>query len=243
MDTISLVRSPVLMVFAVVATVLGGALVLAWLGSQFGGKAALVLPIAAVLLIVFVKPHIGVPLLALLIPLESVIVFGSQATIGVNVTWVRAVALVVFVAWILQKLVTRGSWERALSANILKPALLLVVFISASLLWVENAPAGIVPTLTAVQLLIFSVMVLDTVNSRHRLEWVARFLVLGGVIAALFTIGQTLFSGVPRAGDSISGSVNATAAVMVIPRSCSWTIQSIVDVPSCTSPSRWRRPV
>ena len=27
------------------------------------------------------------------------------------------------------------------------------------------------------------------------------------------------------------------AEVMVIPRSCSWTIQSMVAVPSCTSPS------
>jgi len=33
------------------------------------------------------------------------------------------------------------------------------------------------------------------------------------------------------------------AEVMVIPRSCSWTIQSIVAVPSCTSPSLYDRPV
>ena len=33
------------------------------------------------------------------------------------------------------------------------------------------------------------------------------------------------------------------ADVMVIPRSRSWTIQSIVAEPSSTSPSRWVRPV
>ena len=33
------------------------------------------------------------------------------------------------------------------------------------------------------------------------------------------------------------------AAVMVIPRSRSWGIQSIVAAPSCTSPRRWVRPV
>jgi len=32
------------------------------------------------------------------------------------------------------------------------------------------------------------------------------------------------------------------AAVMVIPRSCSCGIQSIVAAPSCTSPSLWLRP-
>ena len=32
------------------------------------------------------------------------------------------------------------------------------------------------------------------------------------------------------------------AAVMVMPRSCSWGIQSICASPSCTSPMRWIRP-
>jgi hypothetical protein len=33
------------------------------------------------------------------------------------------------------------------------------------------------------------------------------------------------------------------AEVMVMPRSCSWTIQSMVAVPSWTSPSLWVMPV
>ena len=33
------------------------------------------------------------------------------------------------------------------------------------------------------------------------------------------------------------------ADVIVMPRSCSWTIQSIVAAPSCTSPILWLRPV
>ena len=33
------------------------------------------------------------------------------------------------------------------------------------------------------------------------------------------------------------------AEVIVIPRSCSCAIQSIVAAPSCTSPSLWVRPV
>jgi hypothetical protein len=32
------------------------------------------------------------------------------------------------------------------------------------------------------------------------------------------------------------------ADVIVIPRSFSWTIQSIVEAPSCTSPILWMRP-
>ncbi|MNP64280.1 hypothetical protein D3C76_1597640 [compost metagenome] len=33
------------------------------------------------------------------------------------------------------------------------------------------------------------------------------------------------------------------AEVMVMPRSCSWTIQSMVAAPSCTSPILWLTPV
>ena len=33
------------------------------------------------------------------------------------------------------------------------------------------------------------------------------------------------------------------ADVIVMPRSCSWTIQSMVAPPSCTSPILWMRPV
>ncbi|MCY1247638.1 hypothetical protein D9M72_609870 [compost metagenome] len=33
------------------------------------------------------------------------------------------------------------------------------------------------------------------------------------------------------------------AEVMVIPRSCSWAIQSMVAAPSCTSPILWLTPV
>jgi hypothetical protein len=33
------------------------------------------------------------------------------------------------------------------------------------------------------------------------------------------------------------------ADVIVMPRSRSWIIQSIVAEPSCTSPGRWTRPV
>ncbi len=42
----------------------------------------------------------------------------------------------------------------------------------------------------------------------------------------------------------VSRHVVAVAAeVIVMPRSCSWTIQSIVAAPSCTSPILWTRPV
>jgi hypothetical protein len=33
------------------------------------------------------------------------------------------------------------------------------------------------------------------------------------------------------------------ADVIVMPRSCSWTIQSMVAAPSCTSPILWLMPV
>ncbi len=43
---------------------------------------------------------------------------------------------------------------------------------------------------------------------------------------------------------SMPGQKQLTAAeVMVIPRSCSCAIQSVVAAPSCTSPSLWLIPV
>jgi len=42
----------------------------------------------------------------------------------------------------------------------------------------------------------------------------------------------------------VSRQVQAVAAeVIVMPRSCSWTIQSMVAAPSCTSPILCVRPV
>ena len=42
---------------------------------------------------------------------------------------------------------------------------------------------------------------------------------------------------------SVAPGVAVAADVIVMPRSCSWTIQSIVAAPSCTSPILWTRPV
>ena len=55
---------------------------------------------------------------------------------------------------------------------------------------------------------------------------------------------KSTWPGVSMMLTRVSPQVAVVAAeVMVIPRSCSWTIQSMVAVPSCTSPILWVRPV
>jgi len=226
-DAASVFRTLGVAGLTLLATVLAGALAGWWVGPQFGVKALLGLPIIAIAILVCARPIVGVYLLALLIPIENVIVIGDPSTPWVNisgplpgigaVTLVRLIAPLVLVVWGLQKLASRSSWERITSANILIPSLLFLAWASASLLWSENMFAGIGELLTTAMLLVFSVLVLDTVDSWQRLERIVKLLMLGGLIAVSLTMAQgLLFPGITRLGDGVSGGVNQTAWVMVV---------------------------
>ena len=221
----SVFRTLALAGLTLLATVLGGALMGWWVGPQFGVDALFGLPIIAVAILVLARPLLGVFLLAMLIPIESVIVIGNATSRSIGlinipldmgeVTIVRVLAPLVLVAWGWQKITSQGTWERIVSANILKPSLLFVAFASASLLWSDTPDIGRI--LTTAQLLLLSVLILDTVNTRQRLEWIIRFLILGGLIAVSLTVAQGLLNpGLERAGDGVSGNENDTGKILVI---------------------------
>lgn len=214
----------------IVATVFTG-----WIIPHYRPE-SLLIPIVLIIgvLVVLLRPHIGLYFLVLTIPISNVIQLS-----GGDVTWTRAIGIIVIFSWLLHRILERKSWSPILSANIWKPALLFVGFAAISLIW-SNA-GSLVKVLTAVQLLVFSTLVIDLVDSRHRLEWVMRMLIIGGLIAAVMTIEQSISTGVGRAGDTISGGLNFTAATLLliipigffymrIPRNILWQVVGLIYV-------------
>lgn len=205
MQTVGLV---VLTLAAVVISALIGALLV----SELGAFTFLVLPLLVVFAAVMARPFVGVLLLVVIIPLENLVVLGDAGT------FVKMLGMVVFAAWLLHKVITRGSWASVLNARIFKPALLFVVLAFASLLWAARFDLAIGPIFTAAQLLVFSLLVADVVDSWRRLEWLVRFLVLGGLIALFMTLVESFSftQSFQRAGDDISGGVGVTARYLVL---------------------------
>jgi O-antigen ligase len=204
------IKTLALVALTLTAAVLGGW----WLVPQHGVDGLLWLLIGvgglAGGVVIFVWPIWGVLLLAFMIPLEG------QLDLG-ELTWIRAVGLVIFAAWMLRKLVSRTSWAKVLSANILKPALLFVILATASLLWSEHFPSAFEDLWSTAQLLALSLLVVDVVDSWRRLEWVVRALILSGVVVLTLTLYQSVFQPeVIRAGGSVSGGVNQTATYIVL---------------------------
>lgn len=176
---------------------------------------------------VYVSPILGVLVLAFVIPLENLVeiensVLGDSFDSGLS--WVRVIGMVVFGAWGLQRVINRQSWSRILSASILWPALLFLLLAGASLMWVVESEIAIEDLLTTVQLLALVLLVVDVVDSRVRLEWVVRMLVLGGLVMLGLTLAQGFLPQLSivgeqhnvRAGGSISGGVNDTANYIVL---------------------------
>jgi O-antigen ligase len=197
------------------ATVLVVTLLTGWGAYQFGVKSLLVLPIVGIVSIIMVRPIVGLVLIAILLPMENLIVIDLGA-LGPT-TWARAVGVVVFAIWGLHKLVTRSSWSTVFSARILKPALFFVVLMFASLLWGGISPAAFERITTMSMLLLLSLVVIDVINSSGNAQWLVRALVTGGLIAILLTVQQVIADPtLKRAGENISGGVNATAVTFVI---------------------------
>ena len=225
LDPAPWVRALVLFGPALVATIGMGLLVGWWVGPKFGPLALLGVPVVAVAIMVFVRPVFGAYLLALMIPMDSLVIIGGEGGVSFlsaspgGVTWIQPLGLTVFAAWASHKIATRESWSRILSTNFLIPALLFVLFVFASIFWAEG---GIIRAVrmqvTTVQLLALSLLLIDVIDTRERLVWLVRLFVLGGFISILLTLYLAFLSAqdVRRAGDAISGDVNATASYIVL---------------------------
>jgi O-antigen ligase len=169
--------------------------------------AAPILVAGGVLLLV--HPFLGLLLIVATMPLESALMVGGRSAPAL-------IAVGVFPAWGLQKLLRRESPGPLVSPGLIQVALLLFAFACLSLLWAEYPTQMRRPLILFFQLILFSVLVFDLASSWDRIALVAKYLVLAGTIAALLTLEQSIIGEARRAGGGVAGGINRTASTFVI---------------------------
>ena len=194
----------------ILTSVMGSSLGLMWLLSRGNPADVLWLVGGAIAILVFLNPIRGAYLVALSIPIQSVLLLGGDVTLA------RGLTFLAVSAWLLRILIMRDPIPPLLSSSFFKIVFLFALFAFASLLWAEHFSSAIKTFLTTLQLIGLAVMIAGIVTSWRQLEWVFRFLVLGGIAAAIITIIQFLVLGANRAGGDISGGLNQTSMYLVI---------------------------
>ena len=172
----------------------------------------MLLAVFVVVLILF-RPFFGLLLLVATIPIEALLLVGGEFTAT------RLLGIAVLGLWGVQKLLKREPLK-ALIANrfvVITLALFSLALISA--LWADFPGDVYAPLLRLVRMFLLSLLVIDLVNTWNRAVWFVRVLVISGIVAATLTIIQFLTGQVSttgRAGASIAGGINNTAAVLVV---------------------------
>lgn len=196
----------------VAAALLGPALY--YFGAEVFGWLAL--PFAGVLLLV--RPVLGMLLVAGTLPIENLGMFG-------NVTATRLLGIAVFAVWLTRKFGRRESWQAVTSTPFLVMTALLVGFAFLSSIW-ATYPADVYGAAAQLaRMVLWSLLIIDLVTSWDRAVWLARALVVGGILTSVFVVqqysvilqqstemGETI--GGNRAGQGIAGGLNYTAAVL-----------------------------
>jgi hypothetical protein len=169
-----------------------------------------VLPIGLAVLLIILRPELGLLFMAFLLPFEDALLLGGGSTIT------KAAGVLVAGAWILQKLVRRESWQRLVTSTPLALAALLIGLAASSILWAQW-PQVVFPRVgRLVMLFAFCLLALDLTRRWEQLEWIARAMVAGGILAAAMVILQYSTGLVHRAGDNVAGDVNSTATMLVV---------------------------
>jgi O-antigen ligase len=163
------------------------------------------LPVAGA---VFYRPFFGVVLLAATIPMENILNFDG---LGLG----RAIGLTVFGAWFVQKIATRQSWHRVVSGGFFPAAMGFLIWILASMLWAEHRPVVRTGFIRIAQMVALALIVIDLVDSRRKLDLIAKAVVLSALVAAATILYQAEILNARRLGSDISGGINNTAAVLV----------------------------
>ncbi len=174
-----------------------GALVLAWFAGPVLG------------LLMFAWPELGVYSLTFTLPIEELI-----PGIG-TATGTRLLGMAVFGAWFLRKIIRRESWLETLKTPLVLGAVVFTGWCFISMLWAGDRGASLLGLMTQIQLILLALIIVDVVQSWEKAAWLPRLLVIGGLIAAGFTIDQYFVQGIKRAGDGISGGINFTASSLV----------------------------
>lgn len=185
------------------------------LGLALPSQGAEVLAVPILLfggLLLLVHPVFGMLLIAATIPLENLVMFGDE-----QVTLTRILGTVVFGAWLSRKLLLRESLESVLSTRFFRVTVVLLALALASGLWATYTLDVFSGVYTLFQLFLWSLLVIALANTWDRIEWLAKALVMAGLVTAILTIQQYLTGNVftGRAGEGIAGGFNNTAQILV----------------------------
>ena len=185
------------------------------LGIAVPARGADVLGVPIILfgvLLLLIKPALGMLLIAATIPLENLAIFGGE------VTATRILGIGVFGLWFSRKLLRRESWQAVLSSGFLIAAIPLLGFALASALWAGYPEEVFSGSAQLFRLLLWALLVADLANSWDRIAWLVKGTVVFGLGAALLTVQQYWAGNVSpsgRAGGDIAGGINSTAMVLV----------------------------
>ncbi|HZW03979.1 MAG TPA: O-antigen ligase family protein [Anaerolineaceae bacterium] len=185
------------------------AVLLALAVVRFGPAVLAVLGGVVALSLVYLHPELGLFALVLSLPIEDLLPGIGPAT------GTRLLGMGVFGIWALRKTLRRESWRPLFKSPLMMGALLLLGWSFASFLWAGDRTAAAQGMLTQLQLFFLALLAIDLAVSWERSVWVVRLLVLGGLIAAGFSLEQYYVQGIRRAGDGVSGGINYTASFLV----------------------------
>jgi O-antigen ligase len=194
-----------------IGAVLLGAVAVGLIAATSGrGVVAMALPIAvAVGLVLLRNPVLGLFLFTAMIPIEAMAMVGGRSTAAL-------IGMALVAIWAFQKVVRRDPLLPLVAPGLVQLALLLLALACLSLLWARYPQASVRGIIILGQLVLLSALVFDLSGSWDRIAWVARVLVLAGLLAALATAHQYYFGGVRRAGGGVTGGLNRTATTLIL---------------------------
>jgi O-antigen ligase len=202
-------RSPGLKGLGLTGLVIVAAAVLGMAAPTWGTLilGALLAPASA--LFAFAQPLLGIYTVTVTLPVEDLI-----PGIG-GATGAKVLGILVFASWLSRKVIIRDSWRAILSTDFFFVSLVALFWVFASALWAKYRGTTFQGVFTQIQLFALSLLVIDLITSWNRFIWLGKFLVVGGLIAAVAAMDQYFLDGVKRAGDGITGGINHTASTLV----------------------------
>lgn len=154
-------------------------------------------------------PFVGLLALVGTVPIEAL------ATGDGSIPTLKGLAAIVAGAWGVRVLLKGRAWPPRLPVGCNGATVVLIALAAASAMWAMYPGDVLKGVVSLLQLVVLGVIVADMALSWNRLDRLISFLVFGGVIAAVATIGDFYLFGAKRAGDGIAGGINGTAAVLV----------------------------
>ncbi len=197
-----------MVVVAATVLILGAAAGAAF--AAFGPMASAGLLGIAVVVATLRSPAIGLALLAFLIPVESAIVAagGDKA--------VKALLILVVLAWLVRKILTRESFRPVFASPFVILAMLFLVLAVTSTTWALHTTMIQSQLARLASVIALSIVAADVTRDGRKADLVIRMLVLGALVAVALTLVQYFgVGGVRRAGGDITGGINATALLFV----------------------------